>query len=181
MSLISSKFKDALDKELKPNESLYWSSQPNTLYSVYRSFGMFLSAIPWNGGLFFFLEPVFQKQQLPPIHLMLFLSPFLLIGLYMFFSPLIAYFKAQKTLYVVTNKRAFTLMIGKKNSIENFSVKNISVLKKIERTNGSGDIMLMRSHHTDCDDAKKTTDYGFFALPNVAEAERNLEMLLSNR
>ncbi|EKF9231078.1 hypothetical protein O1B71_003472 [Vibrio cholerae] len=180
MSRIDPKFQSVIDKELKPNESICWSTMPNALSRACDSIGVFLFGIPWNAGLLYFISPIVQKPQFPPFHFILLLSPFIFFGICLFFSPLFAYIKAHKTLYVITNKRAFTLSVGKTHSIENFYPKKSSILKKIERKNGTGDIILKRSHHTDSDGDKQTTDYGFFSLPDVADAERNLDMLLNN-
>jgi hypothetical protein len=51
-------------------------------------------------------------------------------------------------------------------------------LSKTVRPNGSGDLVFSKKYHADSEGEKNATDYGFFALPNVKEAEKQIEMLI---
>ena len=175
--LIPEQFKKSVSRELKQGEFVEWSDRPNSFYSMLSAAPAFLFGIPWNAFLFFMHEKRFSENE--SIYLDIFVLPFYLVGIYLFFSPLLEWRKARKRLYVISNKRAFSLEVGKTITVESFYPKDIGNIEKTIRSNGSGNLILSRTHHTDSDGDKKTTDYGFFALPDVVSAERQLDKLLN--
>jgi len=176
MQYIPENFKQELNNELKDREHVAWSTRPNSFYSILSATPAFLFGIPWNAFLLFMHDKQLGKNE--SIYLDVFVLPFYLVGLYLFLTPVIEWRKARKTLYVITNLRAFSLKLGQSVIVESFYPKSIGNIEKTVRSNGSGNLILARDHHIDSDGDKKVTDYGFFALPNVIEAEKQLDKLL---
>jgi hypothetical protein len=68
---------------------------------------------------------------------------------------LIKWSKARKRLYLISNKRAFTIEIGNTTIVESYFTKDLGTIKKTVRSIGSGNLILSREHHTDSDEDKK--------------------------
>ena len=175
--LVPDQFSEVIRKELKPGEFVEWADRPNSFYSMVSAIPAFLFGIPWNALLFFMHEKRFSENE--SVFLDIFILPFYLVGIYLFLSPLLEWRKARKKIYVISNRRAFTIEAGKTTAVESFYPRDIGNIEKIIRSNGSGNLILSRTYHTDNDGDRKTTAYGFFALPDVVKAERHLDKLLN--
>lgn len=173
---IPSKFTSAISHELKPNESIIWSTQPKPFHLVKKQIPAFLFSIPWNGFMFANFQQNLDFQTLDFVG-DFFVIPFYFIGIFMFLLPIIEWYKSVNTLYVVTNRRAFTLISMFTTSIENFHSEKIEILDKLIRKDGSGDLVLMKSYAKDSDGDSQTNAQGFFSLPDVQLAEQYLEHL----
>jgi len=108
---------DKVDREIEPEEQIEWIDMPIPRFFTPVATGAFIFAIPWTAFAIFWICGA-SGFELPDFSeggfsfFPLFGVSFVLIGLAMLSSPLWAYRKAFKTVYVITNKRAITFNGG---------------------------------------------------------------------
>jgi hypothetical protein len=106
--------------------------------------------------------------------------PFILVGLCMLASPLWARRKAGRTLYVITDRRAIIFEGGWGITVRSFEPQGLTGLKRRQRSDGSGDLILDQKTWRDSDGDPRTKDVGFFGIEQVKEVEDMLRRLASN-
>lgn len=107
-------------------------------------------------------------------------TPFVLIGLGMTVSPLLARLRASRTAYFVTDRRAVTIDASAFGSVSvlSYGANDLSNMERVERTDGSGDLVFQRfaSYSGARSDAgaRKVTmrACGFIGIDDVREVER---------
>ena len=132
--------------EIGQEEKVLWIGIPNTKTAMLASLRMVLFAIPWTAFSIFwicgaagFKYPTWQgPQSLFP----LFGLPFLFIGLGMLTSPYWIKKAAQRSAYIITNRRAICINWKIRSAeIVSFDAARISQMSKKIKSNGSGDII----------------------------------------
>lgn len=167
--------------ELRSGESLQWIGRPIPKRLAMKMMPMILFAIPWTAFALFwtagaagFKFPLFNQ----PFDLFpLFGLPFILIGLGMFCSPLWMVWKAKRTAYVLTNKRAILFDGGRSTTIRSFYLDKLDKLRRIQHADGSGDLIFDREVKVDNDGDNQTTDHGFLAISNVKKVEDHVRTI----
>jgi hypothetical protein len=108
----------------------------------------------------------------------LFGLPFILIGLGMLSSPLWAYRRAKKTVYVITDRRAITFEGGwSSTTIRNYPPEKLTDIFRTEKRDGSGNVIIARRAWRDSDGDKQTEELGFLRIADVKDVERRLQNL----
>jgi len=137
-----------VDREVGPDERLQWMDMPAPRFFTGTSIGAFLFAIPWTGfAVFWTVTAAWGTRQASDtggsgavaILFPLFGVPFILIGLGLFFSPLWAYRKARRTVYVITDRRAILFEGGWSTTVRSFPPDQLRDVFREERRDGSGD------------------------------------------
>ena len=167
--------------ELRSGESLLWMGKPIPKRLAMKTMPIILFAIPWTAFALFwtagaagFKFPQFnQGFDLFP----LFGLPFILIGLGMFCSPLWMVWKAKRTAYVLTNKRAILFDGGRSTTIRSFYLGKLDKLRRIQHADGSGDLIFDREVKVDSEGDNQTTDHGFLAINNVKKVEDHVRSI----
>ena len=176
MEIISNELKKVLDNEKRPLERVLWSGTPIPKQLAKKSLGTMFFGIFVLGFSIFWVHGAYTQsngESLFP----LFGIPFVIVALGVFFSPLTAWLNARKTIYVITDQRAFILEHGKKIKVTNFNLEQIVNIEKSVNIDGSGDLVLLKEHSVDSDGDKKTEDKGFFAIRDVKTAESAIRKL----
>ena len=172
---------EALDRELEHGERGKWAGMPKPRLFTPASVGSFLFAIPWTGFSVFwicgaagFKIPEFNKpQDLFP----LFGLPFLLIGLGMLSAPWWSYRSAFRTLYAITNQRAVIIKQGmSSNTVRSFTPSDLFDLEKVERRDGSGDVLFDLPRGMASNNAGRALA-GFFGVDDARSVEHMLREL----
>lgn len=178
---ISRHLQEMVERELEPGESVAWIDMPIPRLFAPASIGTFLFAIPWTAFAIFWMYgasgfkiPDFKKD---PDFFALFGIPFVLIGLGMLSSPLWAYRKALKTVYVITNKRAIIIEGGLSKTIRTYSPEKLHDVHRKEYQDGSGDLVITYDAWRDSDGDRHTKELGFLRIRNPKEVERMLKSL----
>jgi hypothetical protein len=154
---------------------------PTARFFTPVSTGVFLFAVPWTAFAIFwicgasdFKIPDFQEGfDIFP----LFGVPFLLIGLAMLSSPLWAYKKALKTIYVITDRRAITFDGGWSTTIRSYPPDKLQDIYRKEERDGSGDVVITRRAWRDSEGDRQTDELGFLRIRNPKEIEKMLKEL----
>lgn len=170
-------------RELHPGETIVWMDMPVPRYFTPASTSAFLFAIPWTAFALFwicgaagFKFPDFTTGvDLFP----LFGIPFVLIGIGMLSSPLWAYRKATRTVYVITDKRAITFEGGRTMTIRSYPPDTLHEIFREERNDGSGDVVITQRVWRDSDGDTRSEPLGFLRVRRPKEVEAMLQKLAS--
>ena len=174
-----------VDRELQPDERILWIDMPIPMFFTREStkiflfgIGMTLFAIFWTCAAAGFsipnLKEVSNPFQLLNLLFPLFGIPFILIGFFLLANPLIAYRKAFKTVYVITDRRAITFEFGWSKTIRSYPPSQLLNVYRKERGDGTGDVIISFDKWIDSDDVKRSKDLGFLQI----QGPKTVEMML---
>ncbi len=170
----------AVNEVSSSGESVVWSGQPDPLRLAMKSVPVFIFAIPWTAFSLFWIYGA-SGFQFPPdfseggfSFFPLFGLPFVLVGLAMFFSPIYQYINAFRTTYIITNKTVRVLRSGRTKKVETYPGNDIQNIQRIERTDGSGDIIFKQDISYDNRGKTRMSPIGFYGIHNVRMVEQHL-------
>lgn len=129
-------------------ERLLWCDKPNPQKILMNNLKYFFIAIPWTlfavgwVALASLIAPADRiSEAIPLTYFSLFGTPFVLVGIFIFFYPVIAYFKAFHTVYAFTEQRC--MIINKKNDrVKSYSIIEIEEIMKKVFPDGSGNLFI---------------------------------------
>ena len=181
-TIIPRPLQETVDREIESGERIEWIDMPIPRFFTPVATGAFLFAIPWTAFAIFwicgasgFRLPDFSKSGFS--FFPFFGVPFVLIGLAMLSSPLWAYRKAFKTVYVITNKRAITFDGGWSTTIRSYPPGKLQDLYRKEKRDGSGDVIISRRAWRDSEGDRQAEELGFLRIRNPKEIEQMLRKL----
>lgn len=172
-------------RELQAGEVVRWAAQPDPSRLMRQGFLIWLFFIPWTAFSVFwiwgaagFRLPDFSG---PFSFFPLFGLPFLFIGIGGLASPWWLRMQAKHMIYVITNKRAFSL--SGKNSVRMISwqPEQLGQMTRTERPDGSGDLVFDREMRPGNRGGSVEHKRGFMALRDVRTAESFINALVANR
>jgi hypothetical protein len=155
--------------ELTDGEKLAWVGRPRPGRMVLASLPVFAFGIFFSGFALFWIWAASRKDGL----FALFGLPFLAAGLAMLGSPLWAGYKASRTVYAVTDRRA---VIGEPGLWDGFRVRSydpgqLRSMVKNQRGGGSGDLVFEEITSYSRRGPGHVTRRGFLAIDRVSEVE----------
>lgn len=159
-----------VERELDDGERITWMEMPVARYFTGPSIVVFFFAIPWTAFAIFWMVMASQGSSL----FTLFGIPFVLIGLGMLSAPIWNYRAAKKTIYVITDQRAITIQGGGRMKIQSFGPERLTNLRREERADGSGDVIVDEETWTSSKGHTRTRPIG---LLNVRDAKRVEDLL----
>ncbi|MGB7405328.1 MAG: hypothetical protein WA906_06545 [Pacificimonas sp.] len=174
-----------LRSELLPGEQLVWSGAPDARRSALASWPIVAFGIPWTAfSLFWEAMAVggFLSQDGAGFTWMavvfgLFGLPFIAIGFGMLGAPLWVYRKAQATLYGITDRRVLSVTNTKTKSVESVAGKQIGPIKRTQRGDGTGTLVLETHSSWDSDGDRQTETFLLEAIADVRHVERLVRSL----
>lgn len=167
-------------------ESILWAAQPNANKAFMLASPILLFAIPWTVfalGWEFIAVTMLLAEGKPDsdgpskifgLVFPIFGIPFVVVGLAMVSSPFWAWWKARRTVYVLTDQRVSTVVAGKTLDITNMDVTQIASIQRIEKPDGSGTLHLDMGEYRDSDGDRVKKKISLPGVPDV----RNLERLI---
>ena len=164
--------------ELEPNEDVLWVDQPMAGRLARKTWPIVLFAIPWTAFSVFWIYAAagFQVPKFGQVFefFPLFGVPFVLIGIGMFCSPLWMRFKAVRTVYVLTDRRAIVFDGGRSMKVRSFGPEFLKNLERTQHADGSGDLVFDKivSYHKN--GGSHHQEVGFLAIANVKDVEGQL-------
>ena len=173
--IISRELRAKVDHELERGERIQWIDMPIPRYFTGAATGAFLFAIPWTAfAVFWMFGSWYQSESVP---FTLFGVPFVLIGIGMLSSPLWAYRKSFKTVYVITDRRAITFDGGWSTTIRSYPPDRLAETYRKEKKDGSGDVIISRSAWRDSDGDRQSEELGFLRISEPKRIEGMLSEL----
>ena len=172
-----------IQSELQPGESLQWTGVADAGRAALSALPASIFGIPFAGFALFWITVAYRgshavsKSASNPIGgvfslFPLFGLPFLLIGLGVVFSPLLAYFKAQKTVYAVTDKRVLVVICGRTRTVRSCTPADIVSVDHRERAGGTGDVIIGTTSIMPTRNSLSQMTVGLLGVSNVKEVAR---------
>lgn len=187
---ISSHLQQFLQREVSANnESIVWTGKPNPGAYMKKSIPIVLFAIPWTAFAIFWMFGAASFGDFDGFNsfddfFFLFGTPFVLIGIGMFLSPIYQRQKALNTIYAITNKRILIIQSGffsKENiGLQSFTKDDIEMLERQEKSNGMGNIFFKKEVRYGSKGSTYIENIGFWGIKNVRAVESHLQNLKNN-
>ncbi len=174
---------DTVDRELERDEHIEWIGMPKRIFFTPVATGAFLFGIPWTAFALFWTAiaacGMTTMKKGPGLFCLfpLFGLPFILIGFGMLSSPIWAYLRARKTVYVITDRRAITFDGGRSTTIRSYSPDQLTDIFRKEKRDGSGDVIIARRAWRDSDGDRHSEELGFLRVADAKDVERRLKEL----
>ena len=165
-------------RQMRSDEKPRWIGYPMPgKYALKQGIPMFLFAIPWTGFSASFEVGAIRSGS---AFALLWGVPFVIIGLRLLASPLWEYWRARRTIYVVSDQRVLILGGLLRPSTQSFAPSDIGPLDVDAADDGSGSVIFSEHRTRDAEGGWNVEKIGFIAVPRVREAERHI-VLLKNR
>jgi hypothetical protein len=163
---------------LGTEECLLWSGRPDARrIAALQTLPIFILAAPWIAVVLYWTASSFAFR-LPEFTFdsLLGIWPFFgllvaLFGLTLLALPWLAYRKATRTVYAITDRRCLIIIAGKRNYVDAYGQEDISAIKRIERRNGTGDLIFTASSAGAAKDLTRVGKAVFYGIPGVRQAE----------
>lgn len=172
-------------RELQPGETVMWAGRPDPDRLMRSGFLLWFFFLPWTAfavvwitGMSGFGAAGLSRPQ--PLFALLGL-PFLCIGIMGLLSPLWLRMKAMRTLYVITSARALVLQGRRKVSVNAWPPAALAAVTRVERPDGSGDLLFSSEVWLDRQGNRHRREQGFIAVRDVRSVEMYLRQLLATR
>ena len=179
---VPSEMKNKIRQELDSDEHILWMEQPVPRFLTGPSISTFLFGIPWTAFTIFWIFGAagFKKPEMGRgiFNLFpLFGLPFLIVGIGMLSSPFLAYRKALKTVYVITDRRAILFVSGWTTTIRSYLSERLRDIHRIERRNGTGDVIFGQGKERN----NQMQACGFFNIRDPKAAEQMLRKITESK
>lgn len=182
ITIIPSILQKKVDCELESGERIEWIGMPIPRFFTPAATAAFLFAIPWTAFAIFWMcgasgfeMPDFGEGGFSLFPL--FGVPFVLIGLGMLSSPIWAFKKAFRTVYVITDRRAITIEGIWSTTIRSYPPDKLQDIYRKEKRDGSGDVIITRRAWRDSDGDRRSEELGFLRIRNPKEVEQMLKTM----
>jgi hypothetical protein len=183
---LSDEVQAQINAELEPGEKVVWEGRPNPNRMMLKAMPIMLFGIPFLSFSIFWMAMaggivVAKGPRLgPQTFFVLFGLPFVLVGLGMVTSPLLFRWKATRTAYVVTDRRAIMFEGGVRTTIRSFTPDQLGQITRNQRADGSGDIIFREEVRIGRNGTRHITRIGFLEIPEVRDVERLIRALDRN-
>lgn len=174
----------ALERELAADEVVTWHGWQLGRTDP-RAFMIYVFALPWTGFSVMWTlmaagamassgddGPGWIGWAFPAFGL-----PFVAVGLVMLALPFVPLLQRGRVLYVVTDKRALKLSLGRALGVTSVPAERIGLMERRERNDGSGVLKLAISIGRDSDGDRQTEDFIIGEVADVAGAQAALRRI----
>jgi hypothetical protein len=177
-----------VDAELAKGERIAWIGQPIPSRFARSIIPIALFGIPFTAFAFFWIAGA-SGSRFPGVpsafgFFPLFGIPFVLVGLGMLLSPLWMFYRAGRTVYAVTDRRALLIERGLLGqvTVRSFEPASLNDVTRTQYVDGSGNLIFLREYrpgprYSTNGRRGRFFQVGFLAVPDVREAEERLREL----
>ena len=164
-----------VEREMRAAERPLWVGYPIPgKFAIKTGMRALLFGIPWTA---FCVVWELQAIRSGSIFMSLWGIPFIVIGFSMLASPLVQYWMAHRTIYVVSNQRLLILDGLLRPSVKSFFPSDIGHLRVDEAKDGSGSIIFSEKRTQDAEGGWNVEKIGFIAIAKVRDAEGHIAAL----
>jgi hypothetical protein len=164
---------------LRPGESLLWTGQPAPLRIVRQTLPILIFAVPWTTLALYWLVSIWdvRRPEFDQTSYLRFLPflPFLLIVATLLAIPYWAYRRAGRTVYAVTDQRCLIITANRLNYVESFTREDIERIRRVERAQGTGDLIFIPSAAYAAQDLTRVKTTGFYGISQVGMVEEIIQ------
>lgn len=175
---------DTVERELDSDEKLLWSGVPDSRRMMLPAIPVFLFGLGWNAFMinFIYMWNSGQPNVQGPGGLFgmqgilgnMFFIPFIAIGLGTLATPFWMFLSARNTAYGISDRRVLIVTQNWSRKVQSFFPKDLSEIQRIERKNGTGDLILGRQITAQ---SESTPNFGMFRLSGI-ENVRTVEKIV---
>jgi hypothetical protein len=167
-----------VDAELDKGERIAWIGRPIAWRYALRYIFVLLVGIPFTAFALFWMGAArgFPSAGVPVFAL--FGIPFVVIGLGMLLSPFWMLYRAGRTAYAITDRRALVVEHGLLGgvTVRSFEPGSLTILSRTQHADGSGNLVFQREYRRE-GRRGRFVDIGFLAVPDVREVEGRIREL----
>ena len=170
--------------EMHRGERLVWAERPIATGGFRRALPGTLFALVFIGFAVFWMSAVFvatDGEDFPARLFPLFGVPFVLVGLFVLIQPFRQARRRRTRVYALTNERILVIE-GQPRQVSSFDLDKVSVVRRVERTDGSGDLHLSMGGPLVVATRRRliSTANVLEGIPKVREVEQQIERLKRN-
>lgn len=178
--------RNAITLELMPQERVLYAAQPDWRGGTGPLLSQLLFGIGWSVIVFWLAaktvaaafgiawddkpNPDFASPS-GPFVLLLFLVPFVAIGVVFLISPFRTVAESRRTVHVVTDARLLSIIAGPKPKVESITLASINFIRRRDRSDGAGNVEVGYGVETDSDGDPRPLTVNWYGIPNVKRAE----------
>ncbi len=173
-----------IERELDSDEKLLWADVPEARRMMIPAIPIVLFGLGWNAFIINFIYMWNNGQQnvqgpgglfgMQGILGNMFFIPFIAVGIGTLVAPIWMYRSAKNTAYGISDRRVLIVTQSWSRKVQSFCPKDVSEIQRIERNDGSGDLILGRQITTQ---SESTPNFGMFRLAGIKNV-RTVEKLL---
>ena len=182
--------RERLQKELQPGEHVIWAGRPSWKAKWRELASISFFALFWNAitGTFFFISAAAALGFVPagkmkggfatgwgPFVLLLFLVPFVLIGLGLVWHIVRELRSGSRRVHAVTDRRVLTVEIGSGKPLDDRLRSHINFVRSTERVDGSGTLVIAVGVVRDADGEPRPETLTWPGIPDVAFVQSTLD------
>ncbi len=182
VSHVTPQEREGVDSILRPTEYLCWAVRPQPRLRDCVRWDLFLFGLVWTAfvilGLLSWLDLVPISHDAVEIEDFVALGAFALVGLAILSAPLFQRRRIRRSLYLLTQRRAIILeprWRGWRHYL--WALNKRLLLRRSLEADGSGNLWFLREYYADGQNHRN----GFLGLPDLAQAERRIATILSER
>ena len=174
-----------IERQLNNGERLLWTGKPDAGRTALKYIPFSIFAVFWLGmctvifgGMAFVTGGMSQAvggSMMPGVGITSFMAiPFVVAGLGFLFSPVLAAIGASNTVYGITDSRLLIVKSFISTSVRTYRREDIRDLERIERANGTGDLVFGRTASYRADGQRYVTETRLVGIPEVRKVEQFL-------
>jgi hypothetical protein len=181
---ITSSLQDAISRELECDEKVVWSAMPKPTYFSEPAAGVFRSGLGLTTVSVLFTAisigfvPGFDSLDL---FFLIGGLGFFFWGITMISAPLWAFRRSLKTVYVITDRRAITVVGGWSTTIRSYPPEKLTRIDRRENQDGTGDVIISRPAWRDPETDHRMPQLGFLRISDAESVEATLRKLAGQR
>jgi hypothetical protein len=179
-------------------EVVRWHGRPNPTRSFLMTTPIWLFAVPWtafSGFMMFGIAGALVFAKVPASAVgkidafvpsmgwigVVFLVPFVMIGLGMMGLPFWVWRVSRTTVYAITDRRLLTIVAGPTTKVTSTDLSQIQSTERTERRDGSGTLKLITGRGRDSDGDTFEKTHTLFAIPDVKTVDTLVDGLRTAR
>jgi hypothetical protein len=164
--------------EMRTGEKLLWVDRPNPAALARKALGKALFGIPFLAFALYWTYTAggsywLSGEPAPAGAFPLFGLIFIVAGLGLVASPLLAAIQGRSMVYAISDRRLIILERFPWNRVQSFEPRDIQELERTERGGGAGDIVFRKERS-----GRSLKQIGFFGIPDVRTVEDKIRKLL---
>ena len=167
---LRNRLKSVLSEQLEGDEYLLWTSMPlprqAATQKIYIALAGVLCCVAALHAWFF--DKIFHPLGL--VYGQIGWLAVLVLGILWLAAPLRAGWKAGRTMYAISNRRAFVIVLGRKIFIQAFKTFRLGHVETLLNRSGCGDLMFGRALQYAPGGPRYEREVGFYGLEDVHEA-----------
>lgn len=166
---------EQVESHLKPGETVLWADQPIPRFFTLFTVVNLVVGLAWSVGFIWFISPDWQSLTVPNSSgwdktIIILISLFFLsLGLQFILMPVKHYQKALSSIYILSDKRAIHVKLGRKLKHDSYPFNTITQIRLIEKPDSPGNVIMVSGVRHEGLPPPFGGDPGFYHIKRAAE------------